>query len=519
MPDLNPLYHHEQLRLLFQNKPQSWRHLLQLLAGFHFAILSGRIYYDLVSLDSRHRSLKALDVLVGLIAFATRIVWSALFRDPHKFMGYRRPGASYRRAVYLVSFATTVPTLLMHIAIVHLTAKTDRPTSVGMGQCILQLVLVVLCLGVFVWIVFRFLLRQNDIHFEPTAPLRLLSSRATTSGSSRPQGGLLSAVYEQQQACRPRLGAVSHSPESDAPEGDAASEANAPALLTANANLTPDLSFGNPPNGALHCPTVARFDYMCQNRVGHHSWMSDRMIPVFLGIYSTILVVLVYMLTQLNHFSRFPERNAKGGLYAPLGGYLFCAFAIKRNIRLSLFAKGHFPPPPPWVRIETLRSKKPLYKNTEDGTTTTVEPRIRVFSAGAHDYVAKFNTISATCNQYLGHLGRQWVPDARVKPALLMFAYIGVAFFLFAKGFLCVFNYPLMAEEYEKLPDTTVPDFQIHMAIMYMKLMLMYFYAPFAIVVLFYAVFSGLSLLVVWGIVIMENSPTERGRLDPGVQL
>jgi hypothetical protein len=57
----------------------------------------------------------------------------------------------------------------------------------------------------------------------------------------------------------------------------------------------------------LQCPTVARFDYMSQARAGPHSWLSDRLLLMTIGTYTTIILVLVCIILYEDHFSSLPS--------------------------------------------------------------------------------------------------------------------------------------------------------------------------------------------------------------------
>ena len=119
----------EHTRRLFQNRPQSWRHLLSRLCGAHFSIAISSLLGDWVVNGLRFAQLNVLNLMAVVVAIATRITWHALFANPYAILGYQRPSASYRLAVYLVSFLITIPTLIVHITIIRVCVKLPSSTS------------------------------------------------------------------------------------------------------------------------------------------------------------------------------------------------------------------------------------------------------------------------------------------------------------------------------------------------------------------------------------------------------
>lgn len=53
----------ERARVLFQNRPQSWRHFLGLLCGFHFAVLIGRVTADLFFFGMHFTELNVVSIV------------------------------------------------------------------------------------------------------------------------------------------------------------------------------------------------------------------------------------------------------------------------------------------------------------------------------------------------------------------------------------------------------------------------------------------------------------------------
>ncbi|KAK3293772.1 uncharacterized protein B0H64DRAFT_445008 [Chaetomium fimeti] len=403
----------EQTRRLLQNRPQSWRHLLGLLCGLHFSILFGRLAGGLVFSGLHFTQLNVLSAAAVALALATRITWGALFASPYSFLGYRRPGVHYRWAVRLVSLVTTIPALILHLAMIRAASQVRTALNVDLVHTILQLVLLALnvdlvhtilqlvlllpAMSLYAWMVRRFLLRQNDEHYEPTA---------------------------------------SPSPHEE----------------TMNARVA---------------------------GTGHLSSGLDS-----------------------------STSKAKGSIYAPLGVFLLCAYAIKRFIHTSFFARITMPPPHPWVLTSSLLGR-PIIRNSEDGSIAVEDPRFRV-PIRHRDYITRYNETASGCDGYWGHRGRERTTDFRIRPAFYRFAFLGWAFYFFAKGFLCIFhvNYPTHAYDGElKRPDLTIPDQERQMRILYLKWKLMMATAPLAVLVVIYTGFCALKLFGMWTDAIMRYAP------------
>jgi hypothetical protein len=197
--------------------------------------------------------------------------------------------------------------------------------------------------------------------------------------------------------------------------------------------------------------------------------------------------------------------------------YLISAFASKRILRASNFAKFETTLPSPWLHVESLFGKA-IYRDSEDGSATTIDPRYRVFPFDRRDYAAKYNSTRATCDQYWGHLGREWITDFRVRPSFFRFTVLGAAFYFFARGMVVIFNYPLHGEELKR-PDLSLDDLERQMRIMSLKLKLMIAIAPLALVVLFYTIFSSLKLFKLWTEAVIKYAPAERRGSDRGIEL
>jgi hypothetical protein len=282
--------------------------------------------------------LKVLDALVILLAVASMVSWFFVFRDPHKFLHFHRPSKGYRWAVYIISAANTIPSFILHIQIVFLSSKAKlikSPPNISFGESVTLLSLFLAVSSLNFWLVHRFLLSEDEEHYEPTVPF--LETRTASASSSRRQSvsaaaalepysdsstssssyrsslaseGHLSKAYAMQRASDPLP--TCELDEDLLDQGSGATETE-PTPIPRDSNApnpsesTTSGSTDNQPTSSLRCRTVARFDYMCQDRIGPHSWLSYPLIPVILGIYSTALFGLASILVYENNYVRFPS--------------------------------------------------------------------------------------------------------------------------------------------------------------------------------------------------------------------
>ncbi|RMZ88044.1 hypothetical protein DV736_g4728, partial [Chaetothyriales sp. CBS 134916] len=343
--------------VLFQNRPQSWRHLLGLLNGVHFATLISRLMTSWIFWGLHFTRLNVLSAVAVCIAIATRLTWHALFVNPYAFLGYRRPSAAYRLAVYIVSLVTTVPTLILHIAMISASAES-WPSSIDFVKTVWQLLLLLPPMGLYIWMVRRFLLRHNDQHY---APLCLSRQSETVPATDLLPCHHLSREYARQRTRRLNV-----------------TETTTPS--------TASLSRVIGPPSPLRCQTIAWFDYKA------HSWLEDPLIPLVLGVYATFIAYLVYLLAQENRLSKFRSPKATAAFYLPIGVYLLCTYAIKRFIRTSFFVRICVCPPQPWILVRPLFGKL-KFLNSEDGSFTFTDPRFRVAPIECPNYISKWQKI------------------------------------------------------------------------------------------------------------------------------
>lgn len=157
----------------------------------------------------------------------------------------------------------------------------------------------------------RYLLRHNEVHFEPTTPLKPSSVLETTYTSGATQScGLLAKSYARQRAGRQLSSPELATSVSSYASQSIAQESNQDSLSVTAFHSTAISPLPNVeddrPSHPLRCPTVARLDFMGQHRIGPHSWLTYRIVSLFLTLYSTVLFVVVGMLTYENSYLPLP---------------------------------------------------------------------------------------------------------------------------------------------------------------------------------------------------------------------
>jgi hypothetical protein len=328
MSGLDALYYSDSIRLLFQHRLRWWHNWLMGLSNGVIVAEVVHLYHDLRNLGPNFVYLKVLDTLVVLLDVASRVIWFFVFRDPNKVLHFHRPSNGYRRVVCIISAANIIPNFILHIQIIFL------KTRIGLGGPLVLLVNLLAPSSLGLWMVYRFLLRENEEHYEPIAPFLGTPSLPTSSrrqsmsaaaalepypGSSTSPlsyeshlslDGHLSNAYAMQfvsgslPTCRLEedfhgQGPVTIGTELMPKPRDSGTPN--PSKLT-----TPG-STNNQSTSPLRCRTLARFDYMCQDRIGPHSWLSDPLVAVILGICSTVLFGLASILLYEHNYARFPS--------------------------------------------------------------------------------------------------------------------------------------------------------------------------------------------------------------------
>jgi hypothetical protein len=186
--------------------------------------------------------------------------------------------------------------------------------------------------------------------------------------------------------------------------------------------------------------------------------------------------------------------------------YLLAAYTVKRPLRLSSLARIYTLPPHPWVLTTSLLGN-PVFRNSEDGSTAVGDPRIRV-AINDPNYIKEYNSTATLCEGYWGHLGRDSVANFRIRPAFYRFAFLCLAFFLFAKGALCNISYPTHTRDGQlRRPDLTAPDLERQNRIMQLSLRVLIATAPLCVLVMVYAPFCVFNLLGPWSKAILRYSP------------
>jgi hypothetical protein len=273
-----------------------------------------------------------------LLAFVNRVMWGYLFHDPNTLFRFRRPSKGYRQAVYALSLCSVLPSLLLHIPLFVLSSKTTRIRTARLRYCWAQLVFYAALVSVFLWMVNRFLLgEQDDGHYEPTMavssasigtlpidsslselsaysdtpPPASHSTPSTSLVSSQPRPapyGHLEAAYSTQ----PTLGTHTRERIEDSRASSSSTiehtppDVETPLIVDAPETTASSSSCGNQAS-QLRCRTVAQFDYMPQGRVGPYSWSSLPLVQVVLGLVNTLVFILLCALCYENKNARVPS--------------------------------------------------------------------------------------------------------------------------------------------------------------------------------------------------------------------
>lgn len=314
---------------------QAHRHLL---SGMHMSLAASALSYDIIHRvrqpDDPLLRLQRLDTLALVLTILGRVIWGTLFANIDKFCGFRRPGRAYVLAVWFATAITTVPNLAVHVPLFRLSMQVSGVIGVSRAMRIAQPVFLLLSCAFHAYLVQRFLMRDNERHYEPTCEL-LMGSRPSrgfmvegmpsdaVSVVSLPSyrdedepyedapDSFLSAAYAKQSERRRRpsileanapahgnghehTGAngeeTTHTQESSQPSG-----CSRPTTAALSLTLTPDRK---------RCPTVARFDYMPEN---HSTVNSIVAYPILSWVFGIFAVILAYMIIRLS------IENAKGG--------------------------------------------------------------------------------------------------------------------------------------------------------------------------------------------------------------
>lgn len=326
MATLDRLYYHEAFLLLFSHKLAWWRYLLCfVISSVYCSQLVGRLGSDWMLLGPGFAGRKYLDLLLVVLCLLNRVIWSYLFRDPNGFLRFRRPSKGYRRAICALSCFCVLPSLLLHIPLFVLRGRTGKRHWLGPLTQLMSYFALVSC---FLWMVKRFLLREDDAHYEPTIglsasidavpydfPRAALPEYSDEShlGSPIPSFssqtlltpvGYLDTAYSAQ----PALGTPASAPTEDygasslcavqtRRDVDASPVVDGPNTNTSRSSHIPH----------SRCPTLALFDYLPQGRIGPHSWFSWPLVSMVLGSVNTLFCILDLVLNYENTKARVPS--------------------------------------------------------------------------------------------------------------------------------------------------------------------------------------------------------------------
>ena len=190
MPGLDPLYYDYGVRLFFQHSLRWWHYWLMGFDQGQIISVVTLLHRDLRDLGPNFAYLKVLDTLALLLSVARHVIWVFVFRDPNKVPSLSSSQRGYyRRAVCVISAANVIPNFILHILITFLGFEA-RKTSIGLFLSLFSLL--VDC-SRRLWMVYRFLLRDNEEHYEPITPF---PGTPLLSTSSRRQSMSAAAAVE-----------------------------------------------------------------------------------------------------------------------------------------------------------------------------------------------------------------------------------------------------------------------------------------------------------------------------------
>ncbi len=315
------LYNHAYYRHVFRDRLRFWLKWLKALCYGRLMLAFVMLYTDEQATYPEFVHLKILGSWLLILAFVDFASWSLVFRDPHRFLGFRRPNRGYHSAIYITSAATTVPSLVLHIQIMLRSYKVyPFYEIIFFGHTVAILQFLVTC-GFYLWMLHRFLLRAEEEHYEPVIPL--LGSGTTSTPSLEPlsqsavaalepyldsselsfshesylrsNGHLSKAYIMQRDSNRLSIHEMNEEDygERSAVQGSALRHDHTDSSSLDLSDSTSVASIDLQRAYHLKCPTAARFDYMFQGRIGAHSWFSYPLIPAILGTLSTISIGLI----------------------------------------------------------------------------------------------------------------------------------------------------------------------------------------------------------------------------------
>jgi hypothetical protein len=327
------IYYQNTYKRLYQLPQYRWRAILLQSAWKTCTLGVAQRIYDEKRLGPEFGYLKTCETRAALLSIVSSIVWLVVVRDPEGFLWFRRPSYSYRCAVITVSAATTIPNLVLLIQVLVESFATPSLAGFRLKESViwslLHLSLFLITSGLYLWMVKRLLLDADLTLYEPVVPIRESLPRAPSASAARARalGRPLSSspsVDEPQRLPEGHLSRayalqrVSHLPHTnelsqlDRSGESRATEAEPTPLTTDSRGPNPLGAVASGPtfheqSSSLRCPTMARFDYMSQTRAGPHSWLSDRLLLMVIGTFSTIILILACIILYEDHFSSLPS--------------------------------------------------------------------------------------------------------------------------------------------------------------------------------------------------------------------
>ncbi|KAL2066077.1 hypothetical protein VTL71DRAFT_2148 [Oculimacula yallundae] len=464
-------------RQIYNHKLQWFRWVLGLAAAFHITPNFGKLYWHYFT---HHTPSFRPDLISFLLSGGARFTWLFLFRDPAAFLDFKRPGRSYRWVVCGTVALTTLPNGVVHIWAIWMALKNDGIVLAGIWTAILAMIFLVPLAGLVWWMAWRFLLgvEESDEDFEPTVKrgvaviehLEPYSDYASAPfTSARNHRGYLSLAYDEQ-----RLDDQEPNQEPDvtvSPEQPHNEESESLEIMTSEQNDDNPAETPQP----LRCPTLARFEHMSESHAGPHSWFSYPIFSLVISGYAAILLIglPIWIHQDREYKLREPSLTLKKSLYLPLGMLLLSFYALKHQIRASLFEHFNIPPPEPWKKMMSILpywfGTGGTFKNRETGEVTVYDPGRRAFPSPAYNqpalidtrqYLASFNTNPGACSTYWGHTGRKLKTDFRFRAPIHRFGFLSLALYFTIKGYHNVLFYqvPNVYDEVMKHPKTITTE-------------------------------------------------------------
>jgi len=242
----------------------------------------------LIASASHEELLKKTITIDWILGIASWIIWINLFRCRDRIFCFYRPNLSYEAAVYIGAFISTIPNLVLHIAIIYLSTrmKGDSTKGYNIATAIAAFITLLPLHVFFLWMVHKYLLLDVDSNYEPVVQ-EFYSDQPSASPSEDPQtfDGPLSATYISQ---------FDHNAFQNDPITDSIINvpSQASGAVDSSASTLHVASVGE--NRVLKCKSLAHFDYMPQTYIGPGSWTSRAVVSTaFATLSGMVLWVLI----------------------------------------------------------------------------------------------------------------------------------------------------------------------------------------------------------------------------------